>query len=155
MVFVFFQKNLNFMVFSFFQKKISVNCKYDENLLLTRLLDGYRLEFFKSTDCPLSEELGRTLFEMDPLNVQAVPDSCVRYVQGLKNFRFFPFFCEKLRSEANSLFFALLRKIAKQNDFRKIFKKNLVFASLSLRIFFRKKKFAFAIFEALIRHVQP
>lgn len=58
-----------------------VCCKYDENLLLTRLLDGFRLEFFKSTDCPLSEELGRTLFEMDPLNVQAVPDSCVRYVQ--------------------------------------------------------------------------
>ena len=69
------------MVFDFWEK-FSVTCKYDENLLLTRLLDGYRLEFFKSSDCPLSEELGQTLFDMDPLNVQAVPDSCVRYVQG-------------------------------------------------------------------------
>ena len=43
---------------------------------------------------------------------------------NLQKFSLFSLFCEKLRCEANSLFFA---------------EKNLVFASLSLRIFFQKK----------------
>lgn len=56
----------------------TVFARYDENLLLTRLLSGHQLEFFKSRKCELSEEEGNRLFAHDE---HAVPDECVRYYE--------------------------------------------------------------------------
>lgn len=59
-----------------------VSARYDENILLTRLLGGFRMEFYKSEKCRLSQEQGEMWFEYNPTDSNLVPDECVTYVEG-------------------------------------------------------------------------
>ena len=74
---------------------------------------------------------------------------------NLQKFSLFSPFCEKLRSEANSLFFALLRKIAKRSGFAS---QKKIWCSLRFRFaFFFEKNFAFASLSQLTfgRNLDP
>jgi hypothetical protein len=65
---------------------------------LDRLLNGYRIEFYKGPKCKLSEEEGQKLFANQSIDHykktdNIVPDECVKYVTGkrcfIKNTRIF------------------------------------------------------------------